>query len=102
MEGRNPYDLVTAEDFLKNLPPEHMHDRANGNGVSDAKRRSASEYSNGEDGKEKDRAGAGTGNGTLRRIKGMVKNKSISLGLSKAPTDGKCQDLWGQFDCADG
>lgn len=86
----NPFDLVTAEDFLKNLPSAPLNGQSNIAGASNGKRRSTSEWSIAEEGKEreKEKSGSTSASGTLRRIKGMVKNKSISLGLSKSPTDG--------------
>ena len=83
VQRKSPYDLVTAEDFLKNLPPAPL-DGTNGYGKAseNPKRRSTSEFPQNGDGKDKDKTG------TLRRIRGMVKTKSISLGLSKGPVDG--------------
>ena len=84
----NPFELVTAEDFLKNLPSAPLTGRTSTAGASNGKRRSTSEYSIAEEGKESEKSGSISASGTLRRIKGMVKNKSISLGLSKSPPDG--------------
>ena len=82
---KSPYDLVTAEDFMKNLPPAPLNG-SNGHGASTG---GANGMDMGVAQSQERPANASGANGTLRRIKGMVKSKSISLGLIKGPTDGE-------------